>query len=283
MDCTIVDVFAERPLAGNQLAVVRHCAHLSTEAMQAIALEMNFSETTFVTAERNGEADVRIFTPAQELPFAGHPTLGTAWVLGRERGDYTLCLEAGRVPVRFGDDGIAWLTAPAVEPGAVLDLDDAAALVGARTKDLSTFIPPIPPRLASVGGLGFAFIGLRDREALREACIDSRAHARTIIAHEAVGVFLYCPDTPDADYDFRARMFFQADGWREDPATGSANAVFAGLLRSAGRTGRVIVEQGVEMGRPSRLYLDIGEAIRVGGRVQPVMTGTLHLAEPAAT
>ena len=122
MDCTIVDVFAERPLAGNQLAVVRECAHLSTAAMQAIALETNFSETTFVTAERDGEADVRIFTPAQELPFAGHPTLGTAWVLGRERGDYTLCLEAGRVPVRFGDDGIAWLTAPAVEPGAVLDL-----------------------------------------------------------------------------------------------------------------------------------------------------------------
>ena len=280
MDCTIVDVFAERPLAGNQLAVVRECAHLSTAAMQAIALETNFSETTFVTAERDGEADVRIFTPAQELPFAGHPTLGTAWVLGRERGDYTLCLEAGRVPVRFGDDGIAWLTAPAVEPGAVLDLDDAAALVGARPVHIDTCLPP---RFARVGGLGFAFIGLRDREALREACIDSRAHARTIVAHDAVGVFLYCPDTPDADCDFCARMFFQADGWREDPATGSANAAFAGMLRSAGRAGRLTVAQGVEMGRPSRLYLDIGETIRVGGRVQPVMTGTLHLPEPAAT
>ena len=279
MDCTIVDVFAERPLAGNQLAVVRKCAHLSTAAMQAIALETNFSETTFVTAERDGEADVRIFTPAQELPFAGHPTLGTAWVLGRERGDYTLCLEAGRVPVRFGDDGIAWLTAPAVEPGAVLDLQDAAALVGIGRDHIDTFLPP---RFASAGGLGFVFIGMRDDELLRAARVDPEVHGRAIGAR-AMGVFLYCPGTPDADCDFRARMFFQADGWREDPATGSANAAFAGMLRSAGRTGRVTVAQGVEMGRPSRLYLDIGEAIRVGGRVQPVMTGTLHLPEPAAT
>ena len=280
MDCTIVDVFAERPLAGNQLAVVRKCAHLSTAAMQAIALETNFSETTFVTAERDGEADVRIFTPAQELPSAGHPTLGTAWVLGRERGDYALCLEAGRVPVWFGDDGIAWLTAPAVEPGAVLDLRDAAALVGVGREHIDPFLPP---RFASAGGLGFVFIGLRGHEALREACIDARAHAGTVVAREAIGVFLYCPGAPDADSDFRARMFFQADGWREDPATGSANAALAGMLRSAGRAGRVTVAQGVEMGRPSRVYLDIGETIRVGGRVQPVMTGTLHLPEAAAT
>ena len=279
MDCTIVDVFAERPLAGNQLAVVRSCGHLSTEAMQAIALEMNFSETTFVIAERDGEADVRIFTPAQELPFAGHPTLGTAWVLGRERGDYSLCLEAGRVPVRFGDDGIAWLTSPAVELGAVLDLPEAAALVGVRPGHIDTFLPP---RFASAGGLGFVFIGLRDGEMLRAARVDPEVHGRAI-GTRAMGVFLYCPGAPGADSDFNARMFFQADGWREDPATGSANAAFAGLLRSAGRTGRAIVAQGVEMGRPSRLYLDIGEAIRVGGRVQPVMTGTLHLPEPAAT
>ena len=95
MDCTIVDVFAERPLAGNQLAVVRGCAHLDTPEMHAIAREMNFSETTFVLEERDGEAKVRIFTPDRELPFAGHPTLGTAWVLGRNLGAYTLDLAAG--------------------------------------------------------------------------------------------------------------------------------------------------------------------------------------------
>ena len=90
MDCTIVDVFAERPLSGNQLAVVRGGAHLDAATMQAIALEMNFSETTFVVEERFDEARVRIFTPSRELPFAGHPTLGTAWVLERDRGSYTL-------------------------------------------------------------------------------------------------------------------------------------------------------------------------------------------------
>ncbi len=90
MECSIVDVFAERPLAGNQLAVVRGCAHLDADEMKAIAREMNFSETTFVTDERSGEASVRIFTPDAELPFAGHPTLGTAWVLGRDRESWGL-------------------------------------------------------------------------------------------------------------------------------------------------------------------------------------------------
>ena len=128
--CTIVDVFAERPLSGNQLAVVRGGAHLDTLTMQAIALEMNFSETTFVVEERSDEARARIFTPVRELPFAGHPTLGTAWVLGRDRDSYTLDLPAGRVPVTFEAGGIAWMQPPPVEPGAVLSSQSAAALLG---------------------------------------------------------------------------------------------------------------------------------------------------------
>ena len=95
MSCTIVDVFAERPLSGNQLAVVRGGGHLDDAAMQAIALEMNFPETTFVIEEQPEAARVRIFTTERELPFAGHPTLGTAWVLGRDRGTYALDLAAG--------------------------------------------------------------------------------------------------------------------------------------------------------------------------------------------
>ena len=118
MRCSIVDVFAERPLAGNQLAVVRDCAHLDSASMQAIAREMNFSETTFVLEEREGEARVRIFTPDRELPFAGHPTLGTSWVLGRDRGAYTLDLAARkRVPVTFEADGVVWMEPPAVDLG----------------------------------------------------------------------------------------------------------------------------------------------------------------------
>ena len=114
MRVSIVDVFAEEALTGNQLAVVRHCEHLDSATMQAVAQEMNFAETTFVVEEGDGEARVRIFTPAQELPFAGHPTLGTAWVLGRDRSAYTLDLAAGRVCVTFDASGIAWL---ATSPG----------------------------------------------------------------------------------------------------------------------------------------------------------------------
>ena len=109
MNCTIVDVFAESPLSGNQLAVVHGAGHLDAATMQAIALETNFSETTFVIEERSGEARVRIFTPTRELPFAGHPTLGTAWVLGRDLESYTLDLPAGRVQVTFEAGGVAWM------------------------------------------------------------------------------------------------------------------------------------------------------------------------------
>ena len=99
MDCTIVDVFAERPLSGNQLAAVQGAGHLDDAAMQAIALEMNFSETTFVADGRSGEAWARTFTPTRELPFAGHPTLGTAWVPGRNRESCTLHLQEGGGPL----------------------------------------------------------------------------------------------------------------------------------------------------------------------------------------
>jgi trans-2,3-dihydro-3-hydroxyanthranilate isomerase len=101
MELTIVDVFAEQPLSGNQLAVVEGCADLIGDAMQDIAREMNFSETTFVIDQAEDRANVRIFTPAAELPFAGHPTLGTAWVLAGGKGRFILDLDAGAVPVEF--------------------------------------------------------------------------------------------------------------------------------------------------------------------------------------
>ncbi|MYE83995.1 MAG: PhzF family phenazine biosynthesis protein, partial [Gammaproteobacteria bacterium] len=177
MDCTIVDVFAERPLGGNPLAVVRDCADLSAGVMLAIAREMNLSETTFVVDEDEDQADVRIFTPAQELPFAGHPTLGTAWVLARDRGrdDYTLHLPAGAVAVRFGVDGIAWMEPPDTEPGPLLPADDAAALVGVAATDLDD---RIASRLARIGGTGFAFVGVRTWETLARVRVNAEVHAR---------------------------------------------------------------------------------------------------------
>ena len=270
MECSIVDVFAERPLAGNQLAVVRGCPHLDAEDMQAIAREMNFSETTFVIEERSEEAKVRIFTPVRELPFAGHPTLGTAWVLGCDRGSYTLDLAAGRVPVTFEADGIAWMVPPAVDLGDPLGAPQAAALLGLDEPDLD---PRYPSRFATVGPW-FVLIAVRTLDALRRIAIDPTEY-EDVAAGGWLAVFAFAEEPYNDDANFAARMLIPFNGLREDPATGSANTAFAAHLRSLGTTGRIVVEQGFEIDRPSRLYLDVADPIRVGGKVHPVLTGTL--------
>ena len=270
MRCTIVDVFAERPLAGNQLAVVRGCGHLDEEAMQAIAREMNFSETTFVIEERSSEATVRIFTPVRELSFAGHPTLGTAWVLGRDRGTYTLDLEAGRVAVTFGADGIVWMEPPSVDLGDALDSPRAAALLDLDESDLD---PRYPSRFATVGPW-FVLIGVRTLDALRRITVNPTVY-EDVAAGGWLAVFAFAEEPYHSDANFAARMLIPFNGLREDPATGSANTAFAAHLRTLGTRGRFIVEQGFEIDRPSRLYLDVADPLRVGGKVHPVLTGTL--------
>lgn len=274
LDCAIVDVFAERPFAGNQLAVVRGCGGLDAAAMQAIAREMNFSETAFVTAEGGGAARVRIFTPTVELPFAGHPVLGTAWVLagGGVRRAQALDLAAGRVEARFDGDGLGWITPPPAELGAEVDSAAAAALLGLPERRLDR---ARPPRRAAVGPR-FVLIGVDGLDSLRRARISPEAYAE-VSGGDFMGVFAFAGEAYGPDADFAARMFFDAGGFREDPATGSANAAFARYLREFGVTGRVVVEQGFEIARPSRIYLDIGDPVRVGGRVQLVLTGALSV------
>ena len=269
MDCSIVDVFAEQPLAGNQLAVVRGCGHLDTATMQAIAREMNFSETTFVVEERSDEARVRIFTPARELPFAGHPTLGTAWVLGRDRGFYTLDLAAGRVRVTFEAGGIAWMQPPPVELGDTLGLRTAAALLGLAEAD---FESSYPCRFATIGPW-FVLVGVKTLDALQRVKIHPEVY-EDIATGGLLCVFVFARETYNDDADFAARMFLDK-GLREDPATGSANTAFAAYLRSLGVSGEIVVEQGFEIDRPSRLYLEVADTIRVGGKVRPVLTGAL--------
>ena len=268
---TIVDVFAEQPLAGNQLAVVRDCGALDTDTMQAIAREMNFAETTFVVAEGEGEARVRIFTPMEELPFAGHPTLGTAWVLGRERGFYSLDLPLGRVRVTFEEGGIAWLLAPPVRLGETLPAGAAAELLNLADSEIDT---TYRCQIAEVGP-SFVLAGVTTAAALRRAKVSPTAYAK-LAGDGFLGVFVFTEETFGADADYAARMYFYANGWREDPATGSANAAFGAYLREQGMGGEIIVEQGMEIARPSRIYLDIGTAIRVGGKVRPVLSGALR-------
>ncbi len=274
MELTIVDVFAEQPLAGNQLAVVRDCDGLSDESMQRIAREMNFSETTFVIREGAGEADVRIFTPDSELPFAGHPTVGTAWVLAAGEGTIGLNLAAGTVPVSF-ESGIGWMTPPAVQLGAAGDPAEAAALVGLPVEALE---PAWPVRFAEVGPR-FLLIGLKDLASLRAARLDAARHQTYAEPGRSnLCVFVFTAESYGPEADYASRMFFESGGsLREDPATGSANTAFAAYLRDLnGGSFDVVVDQGVEMLRPSRLYLRIrdGAATRVGGRTQLVSRGT---------
>ncbi len=272
MQLTILDVFAERAYAGNQLAVVRGAADLSTEQMQAIALETNFSETTFVTQESDHAATVRIFTPREELPFAGHPTVGTAWLLAGGTGAYTLRLAAGEVPVAFVD-GIGWMQPPPVALGDLFDAADAAGLIGLDVADLDE---AYPSRLAEVGPR-FVLIGVKSLTALRRARLDADLHRAHLEAGRGVQcVFVFTAEAYGADADFASRMFFEAGGIREDPATGSANTAFAAYLTDLrGTAESLVVDQGVEIGRPSRLYLRTGDPIRVGGRVFEVLSGTL--------
>jgi trans-2,3-dihydro-3-hydroxyanthranilate isomerase len=270
MQLTLVDVFAERRFAGNQLAVVQDAGALDDETMQEIAREMNFSETTFVTAEAEASAKVRIFTPAEEMPFAGHPTLGTAWVLGRERGRYRLELAGGDVDVVFDGD-LAWMTPPAPEIRELIDPERAARLVGLGGDELD---PGVPPRIVH-SGADYCLIAVRSLDALRRLRVD-----RDLLTEFSSGasVFAVCPGGYSDDADFAARMhFFDGVGLREDPATGSANSGFAAYLEALGRTGELVVEQGFEVGRPSRIYLRIDETLQVGGKVRPVAEGSLSM------
>ena len=271
----IVDVFAETRFAGNQLAVVRDCAALSGDAMQTIAREMNFSETTFVTAETESRAKVRIFTPGEELPFAGHPTIGTAWVLGHTRPSFTLELAMGDVDVSFdGAAGVAWMTPPKPTLGDRFPAERAARMLRLAVADLD---PKLPAQLVAIGP-EFVFIAVRDLAVLRRARLDEEyfraCRAEGLPIHS---VFLFAPQAYSPDAHYAARLFFDANGVREDPATGSANSGFAAYLHAhLKKPIDVIVEQGFEIKRPSRLYLRADAAgLRVGGRVQTVVEGRL--------
>ena len=269
-----VDVFAERQLAGNQLAVIGNAADLSDAEMQAIALEMNYAETTFVTARTDDVATVRIFTPAWELPFAGHPTIGTAWVLTGGEGKITLDLKAGHVPVEF-ENGVGWMVPPEVEFHGDFDRERAAALINVVPDELS---PDLPIERLEVGPK-FVIIPVRDLATLKKAKLNTELHAQFNDQGRGVQcVFVVSAEPYETTANYATRMFFESAGVREDSATGSANTAFAAYLRKhLGNVGDLVVDQGVEINRPSRLYLRVEDTIAVGGRVQPVVRGEITI------
>lgn len=287
-DYRIVDVFTRTPLEGNPLAVFFDANGLDAPTMQKIAREMNLSETTFVfPPERSGSAArVRIFTPAKEMLFAGHPTVGTAWVL-RDEGivakdcrAFVLDENVGPVDVRVDDEERIWLRTPQIRFGNSYDAALCAAAIGLEPRDLLA----APPAQLTAGN-PHVFIALRDKAAVDRAEVDTVA-LRRLLENEAepTAIFVFTP-TPDGAY---SRMFANDFGIVEDPATGSATGPLAaymiarGLAPSAGGS-RFISEQGTKMGRRSILHVHIegerGElGIEVGGHVTPVATATLHLS-----
>lgn len=290
-----VDVFTDRPFGGNPLAVVLDAEGLSDDAMQAIAREFNLSETTFVLppADPANTARVRIFTPSRELPFAGHPNVGTAFVLAREGSLFGKPLGAIMrfeeaaglvfVDIRTGPDGPrgARLTAPqGFTRGKDFTPDDFAPCVGLMAEDIDTTAHP--PLLGSAG-MVFPIARLTGVDALGRA----RGNADAMARHPAMGghIFVYAPD-PDGPDTFRARMFAPGLGIAEDPATGGAAAALTGLLGDLAPgdgTHDYRIIQGVEMGRPSLIETSVdvigglASAIRVGGACAPVMRGEIKV------
>ncbi|MEJ2132430.1 MAG: PhzF family phenazine biosynthesis protein, partial [Gammaproteobacteria bacterium] len=271
----IVDVFTDERYSGNQLAVVFPASPLDEVQMQAVAREFNFSETTFVETLDDGSANVRIFTPGIELPFAGHPTLGTAWILARvtgHRDEVELHLKAGDVPVVFREE-VGWLQPPAPTFDGELAHADVAAAAGLPIDRLNASLPVVR---ADVGPR-FVLVPLNDERALAELRIDAQAWDERVGGDH--GLFLFAPMGPaKANGVWQARMLstFLGSEVREDPATGSANACFAEYLRvNLGAPVDATVHQGVEMGRASTLYLRAGERLEVGGKVVLVASGEL--------
>jgi trans-2,3-dihydro-3-hydroxyanthranilate isomerase len=279
----ICDVFTETRFGGNQLAVLPQADGLASEQMQQIAREFNFSETTFVFPPKAGHTrHVRIFTPAREIPFAGHPNVGTAFVLasigefGEIKSSLTVIFEeeAGLVLVAIheSDGKIASceLTAPqSVSFGKTLPVQLVATAISVDAKDVVT--KTHGPQVASVG-LAFIMVELRDRSALERARINMSGFEALVAQDVMPDVFLYT-QTGDG-FDIRARMFAPLSGVPEDPATGSANCALAGLLAqySPQPNGSFVwrIAQGVEMGRPSTL---IARAEKKDGVIQTTRIG----------
>lgn len=291
MEFYILDVFAEEKYAGNQLAVVLDAASLSDDAMQKIAREMNYSETTFILSDapKDGGYDVRIFTPKEEVPFAGHPTLGTAFVIRNEimsesAEKVVLNLKVGQIPVTVGRNGdgdsMLWMRQnepvfdQVIEPAwiaSVLSLDESDIDDRFPVQEVSTGLPVI-------------IVPLKSLDAAKRAMVRRDDYFELIKEMQAKAVLVYCPETYDPKNDLNVRVFVDYYGIPEDPATGSANGCLAGYLVKHSYFGTdridIRVEQGYEIARPSLLYLKAGQNqeqidISVGGKVVMVAKGQL--------
>ena len=294
-----LDVFTQTPLTGNPLAIFTDARGLDDGEMQAVAREMNLSETTF-TLPRDPATEahkVRIFTVAEELPFAGHPTLGTALHLyasdsapnSKKSAEITLDLKAGKIPVRFSAgsenagrkraDGQVFGEMRQRDPefGAMFSREEVARVIGIAADEI-----PWPIQIVSTG-LPFAIVGIRNQETLTNLKF-AHAQAAEFLKNTAAKFFYFvCPQRHEDRLEVRARMFFYG---AEDPATGSAAGCAASWMVQHGIANsdeQVVIRQGVEIHRPSEMYVRAtrdGQRVtnvRVGGYAVEVLRGTVRL------
>jgi trans-2,3-dihydro-3-hydroxyanthranilate isomerase len=297
-----LDVFTQTPLAGNQLAVFTDARGLSDGEMQALAREMNFSETTFIlprdaaTEDRNGKK-ARIFTVAEELPFAGHPTLGTALYLrtlerdSKKSDEITLDLRVGKIPVRFDSssenagrervDGRVFGEMRQRDPefGTTLSREKVAAAIGVGVEELAS---EWPVQVVSTG-LPFAIVPFRSLETTNIRFSFTQAAAELLEPTGARFFYFLSPQRREGRLEARARMIFYNG---EDPATGSAAGCAASWMVRHGVAKpdeQVVIRQGVEMHRPSEIHVrasregDRVTNVRVGGYAVEILRGTVTL------
>jgi trans-2,3-dihydro-3-hydroxyanthranilate isomerase len=272
----IVDVFAEEKFAGNQLAVFRSGAKLTSEQMQSIAREMHFSETTFIMSEEkyNGGYEVRIFTPVAEVPFAGHPTLGTAHIIRTEiatdaPGEVLINLKVGQIPVIFEEE-ISWMKQVPPEFGKKIDAASVAEVLGLRRSEIDERFP-----VEEVStGLPHIIVPLKKIDSLKRVRVSLDKYYGLIKNTWAKPILIFCPESHEGLNNISVRMFADCYGVPEDPATGSGNGCLAAYLVKNRYWGKnkinVRSEQGYEINRPSLLYL---KAEEMGGQINVFVGG----------
>ncbi len=287
----IVDVFTENKYTGNQLAVIRHAESLSDHEMQQLAREMNYSETTFILSDemREGGYDVRIFTPETELPFAGHPTLGTAYIIQREIvkeriNEIVLNLQIGKIPVtiKYVEERPNLLWMKQIQPifGKIFTPDLISKILRLDETDINNQFP-----IQEVStGVPCIIVPLKTLDALKRASIDRDRYFKLVNELTVKTILVFSTETYGKENDLNVRFFADYYGVPEDPATGSGNGCLAGYLIKHNFFGReqinVRVEQGYEINRPSLLFLSAskkegGIDISVGGRVVMIAEGNL--------
>ena len=290
IDFYIVDVFTiGRKYTGNQLAV--YLGDPPATLMQQLAKEINFSEITFVTSKTpvDDGYNVRIFMPEVEVPFAGHPVLGTAFVIqqeliGKAVEQVNLNLEVGQIPVTFGDDGVLWMRQNQPSFGHRFAADDLARILNVDVDDIDQRYP-----VEEVStGMAFVLAPMVSLDAVKRARVNLDRLRALLGAHDAIAPAIFCTETIHSENDIHVRVLDDIYGAPEDPATGSANGCIASYIvkhayLAADRIA-IRAEQGYQIGRPSLLHLEAYRAagkfvIRVGGQVEMVAQGQLAADE----